>query len=258
MNDSIVFDQAADYYDRTRALPPDQQTMVTDLLARELSGRGRCLEPGVGTGRMALPLRERGVSIVGIDLSLPMMERLVQNAGGAKPFPLLRCDTTALPFSPASFGAAFLCHVLHLVPRWRDAAAELVRVVAPGGVVLVDLGGSATRLGRELHGEFARQSGQARPRPGVTDPRELDDVLAGLGAPLRAVHSLPFTITYTVNQALARFDTNQFSSTWRLEEATRRRAAAATRAWAERRWPDLDKAVTEDAAIVWRAYDVSR
>jgi len=57
------------------------QTQLADLLVAELDGRGRCLEIGVGTGRIALPLHERGVDLVGIDLATPMLARLIDNAG---------------------------------------------------------------------------------------------------------------------------------------------------------------------------------
>ena len=49
-----------------------------DMLDRlyELSGNGKVLELGVGTGRVALPLSERGVEIHGIDISPDMLEKL--------------------------------------------------------------------------------------------------------------------------------------------------------------------------------------
>lgn len=253
---SIVFDRAAEFYDQTRSLPPGIQTQVADLLFDELSGRGVCLEPGVGTGRMSLPLHKRGIPIVGVDLSLPMMQRLVDNAGGSAPFPLLRTDVTALPFSDGAFGAAFLCHVLHLIPRWRDAVSELARVVRPGGVIVVDLGGGAMRASKEVNREFARQSGQEQNmRPGVTNPADLDDAMAILGAPLQRTRSIPVLQTYTIDEVLARLESNQFSSTWRLDEATRVRAAAATRTWAEQHFGDVHAPRTEDAEIVWRVYE---
>ena len=53
-----------------------------ELLASELLGRGRALEVGVGTGLLALPLHEAGVSLAGLDLTPAMMARLVEKAGG--------------------------------------------------------------------------------------------------------------------------------------------------------------------------------
>lgn len=61
---SVRFDRAAEYYDRTRALPGDVAERQRDLLHRELRGRGTVLEVGVGTGRVAVTL---DVDVVGLD-----------------------------------------------------------------------------------------------------------------------------------------------------------------------------------------------
>ena len=42
----------------------------------ELAGDGRALELGIGTGRLALPLRRRGIRVDGIELSPAMVEQL--------------------------------------------------------------------------------------------------------------------------------------------------------------------------------------
>ena len=54
---------------------------VVELLA-ELAGRGGALELGIGTGRIALPLAERGVRVAGIDSSDAMVSRLRAKPGG--------------------------------------------------------------------------------------------------------------------------------------------------------------------------------
>ncbi len=54
---------------------------VVDFLA-ELAGSGRALELGIGTGRIALPLAARGVSVHGIELSEAMVARLRAKQGG--------------------------------------------------------------------------------------------------------------------------------------------------------------------------------
>ena len=48
----------------------------------QLAGKGRTLELGIGTGRIALPLAARGVPVHGIDLSRAMVERLRAKPGG--------------------------------------------------------------------------------------------------------------------------------------------------------------------------------
>jgi SAM-dependent methyltransferase len=54
---------------------------VVEVLAG-LAGGGRALELGIGTGRIALPLARRGVTVHGVDLSRAMVARLRAKPGG--------------------------------------------------------------------------------------------------------------------------------------------------------------------------------
>ena len=56
---------------------------VVELLA-DLAGEGAALEFGIGTGRIALPLVERGIRVAGIDSSEPMVARLRSKPGGER------------------------------------------------------------------------------------------------------------------------------------------------------------------------------
>jgi len=56
-------------------------TQVIDFLV-EIAGSGRALELGIGTGRIALPLAQRGVPVHGIELSQAMVARLHAKPGG--------------------------------------------------------------------------------------------------------------------------------------------------------------------------------
>ena len=49
-----------------------------------LAGDGPALEFGIGTGRVALPLAQRGVRVHGIDLSEAMVARLREKPGGKR------------------------------------------------------------------------------------------------------------------------------------------------------------------------------
>ena len=73
----------ADIYDALvgpRAAPSTDQAVA--LLA-ELAGPGPVLELGIGTGRLALPLAQRGLRVHGIDASEAMLARLRDKPGGA-------------------------------------------------------------------------------------------------------------------------------------------------------------------------------
>jgi SAM-dependent methyltransferase len=73
-------DRIADVYDRFHTLPEDTEAAV-DTLA-ELAGGGQVLELAIGTGRLALPLAERGLEVHGIDASEAMVAKLREKPGG--------------------------------------------------------------------------------------------------------------------------------------------------------------------------------
>ena len=76
-------ERVASVYDERLAgmFDPAVVEPALDLLA-ELAGDGRALELGIGTGRIALPLLERGVRVAGIDSSAAMVARLRAKPGG--------------------------------------------------------------------------------------------------------------------------------------------------------------------------------
>ena len=75
-------ERVAERYDESAAdmFEPAVVTPVVDVLAG-LVGDGAALELGIGTGRIALPLAQRGVRVHGIDLSGAMVARLRAKPG---------------------------------------------------------------------------------------------------------------------------------------------------------------------------------
>jgi SAM-dependent methyltransferase len=82
-DDGYFDERVAARYDESSAemFDPAVVDPVVDLLA-ELAGSGRALELGIGTGRIALPLAQRGVPVHGIELSNAMAARLRGKPGG--------------------------------------------------------------------------------------------------------------------------------------------------------------------------------
>jgi SAM-dependent methyltransferase len=73
-------DRIADVYDHFHTLPQDTEDAVAALA--ELAGGGPVLELAIGTGRLALPLAERGLEVHGIDASAAMVAKLREKPGG--------------------------------------------------------------------------------------------------------------------------------------------------------------------------------
>lgn len=74
-------DEVAARYDERSVATVEVVDAMVDVIAA-LAGDGAALEFGIGTGRVALPLAARGVSVSGIDLSEAMVARLRTKPGG--------------------------------------------------------------------------------------------------------------------------------------------------------------------------------
>jgi SAM-dependent methyltransferase len=121
---------------------PDVLGPTVDLLA-ELAGHGPALELAIGTGRVALPLRERGVEVYGIDLSPDMVGQLRAKPGGD-------IEVTIGDFATAQVGPVGDFTLAYLVfntignvttqdaqvATFRNAARHL----APGGRFVIEVG----------------------------------------------------------------------------------------------------------------------
>jgi SAM-dependent methyltransferase len=254
---SIPFDRAAEYYDETRGLSDEGVAWQTALLADEFGGRGRILEAGVGTGQVALPLAESGIAMTGVDLSRPMLDRLIAKAGGRIPFPLVLGDATRLPFPDHVFGGAVLRWVLHLVPTWRRLLAELVRVVEPGGVAVLQVGGYGGRRA-EIQERFGEVAG-VPPVPaglmwGATE--ELDEAMRALGATVRVLPTFHEEGRGSLDGYVRALGDGKYSWTWKADRDVVLRAAEEVRAWAEARWGPLAQVPEDPHEVAWRAYDL--
>jgi ubiquinone/menaquinone biosynthesis C-methylase UbiE len=258
VSESVSFDRAAEFYDRTRAITDETMAKNVELLTAELAGRGRVLEVGVGTGLLALPLHEAGVELVGLDLSAPMLAKLVDKAGGRPPFSLALGDATRMPFADAAFGAAYLRWVLHLIPTWRDALAEMVRVVSPGRVILVNLGAyGGERL--EIQRRFADLTGASVDPVGLGwgEFDTLDRAMERLGARPRELPEVHEAAFDSLADFLEGIEESRYSWTWDLPDDVRLGALAELRPWVEERFGPLDEPMTRPHATRWRAYDLA-
>ena len=114
--------------------------------ALHLGGRQRVLDvacgPGNFTSFFAGQLAGDGF-VVGLDNSVPMMERAVRDNSSARAV-YMRGDALDLPFNNRAFDAVSCFAALHLVPEPPGLLHEMVRVLAPGGRIAV-----MTTYGRE-------------------------------------------------------------------------------------------------------------
>ena len=113
---------------------------------------GFVLDVGCGNGSYLDELLARKCSAVGVDLS-PGMLTAAQAIGQ----PLVNADVTALPFPPGCFTTVLAPHMLYHVEDRESAAAELRRVLRPGGAcIAVTNGRDHMRALRDLIEEAVR------------------------------------------------------------------------------------------------------
>jgi len=142
-DDGYFDERVAERYDESAAemFDPSVVDPVVDLLV-EIAGSGRALELGIGTGRIALPLAQRGVPVHGIELSNAMAARLRAKPGGED------IGVTIGDFAATTvdgrFSVAYLVFntIMNLTTQaeqvacFRNVAAHL----EPGGCFVVEVG----------------------------------------------------------------------------------------------------------------------
>lgn len=112
--------------------------LVADALRQNLPPRGYLLDAGCGTGGMLSFLRQRVpcLEAEGIDAS-PIAVRYCRERGLEK---VRECRAEALPFPASEFDAVVSLDVLyHQCVEEERALGEMVRVLRPGGVLLLNL-----------------------------------------------------------------------------------------------------------------------
>jgi SAM-dependent methyltransferase len=142
-NDGYFDERVAARYDESSAemFEPEFLDPVVDLLV-ELAGSGRALELGIGTGRIALPLAQRGVPVHGIELSKAMVAKLREKPGGEE-IGVTRGDFATTTVD-GTFSVAYL--VFNTIQNLTSQAAQVAcfRNVAahlePGGFFVIEVG----------------------------------------------------------------------------------------------------------------------
>ena len=142
-DDGYFGERVASRYDESAAemFDPAVVDPVVDFLA-QIAGSGRALELGIGTGRIALPLAQRGVPVHGIELSKAMAARLHAKPGGKD------IEVTIGDFATTTvdgtFSIAYLVFNTIMNLTTQEAQVACFRNVAahlePGGCFVIEVG----------------------------------------------------------------------------------------------------------------------
>jgi ubiquinone/menaquinone biosynthesis C-methylase UbiE len=130
---SISFDRAAAIYDETRGGERRGQ-LTAEALAPLFAHSGLTLEIGIGTGLVGAAPQAAGRRVVGIDISIQMLQR-----AKGRGLSVARADGLALPFASGAVDDAYSVWVLHLVADPAAVVREVMRVLRPGGRYVMEL-----------------------------------------------------------------------------------------------------------------------
>jgi SAM-dependent methyltransferase len=157
-----------------------ERTALALLEHVDLQPQPHCLEIGCGQGALARLLVERyGAQMVASDydpVQVALARRRLADLDGPVTFRVV--DARDIPFNDAEFDALFSFGVLHHIPGgWREAVAEIARVLKPGGwFIFTDLVVAPRRspdeatvasAGSTGGDGVAGMPGRKRPKPGL-------------------------------------------------------------------------------------------
>lgn len=120
----------APYYDRVISLREPERLIRRIGLPVE----GSLLDVGGGTGRIARALNGLASQLILIDESLRMLQQAQGNSG----LGTICSYSESLPFPAGSFERVIMVDVMHHVAHQQKTAAELWRVLKPGGRLVIE------------------------------------------------------------------------------------------------------------------------
>lgn len=159
----------APIYDRVMA-PPDVGRLQGLL---DLPAAGKLLDVGGGTGRVAQALRGLVDEAVVLDESHRMLEQAL-----LKGLTVVQGQAERLPFADGTFARVLVVDAFHHLADQGQAAAELLRVLAPGGRLVVEEPNVEQAAVRVL--AFAERVALMRSR--FRTPAQVQEMLEAAGA----------------------------------------------------------------------------
>lgn len=142
------YDRAAVDYDQSRVAVGADAVLGAAVAAGIELGSARVLDAGCGTGAYSQAIAAHVAELTLVDASDGMLAEAKAKLGGAERVVVRRATLPDLPFEDAGFDLVMVHQVLHHLgdeegdgadwPGHRAAVAELARLVAPGGVLVVN------------------------------------------------------------------------------------------------------------------------
>jgi ubiquinone/menaquinone biosynthesis C-methylase UbiE len=191
---SLSFDPMVEYYDESRVFDRGSFAAAVSYLARRFPPHRyrRLLEPGIGTGRVAIPLAEQGYEVTGVDISagmLGVLQKRLAEQGGRLPISFQQVDAVCLPFPVNHFDMAVVVHLFYFIAQWRKAVDELLRVLKPKGPLILMHTGTGMEVPslNERYKEICAEHGCVIESVGAASTREVVEYLSERGCSVDSI-----------------------------------------------------------------------
>lgn len=266
MTDSELrpFDRVAKVYDQTRAMPPEAVAAIGEAIAsmlREVASAPHLFEVGIGTGRIAVPLAERGVRVTGIDIAPDMVARLREKRTDID---VAFAEAARPPFRDGVFDGALFVHILHLVPDPDATVRAAMATVRDGGWLI--MGGDDRSPGhrdeaeailgntiREITG--STNTGAARVERGIV---AFERACAAAQLPMELRVVAEWTSSSSGRELIDRLRARTFSQSWQIPEDKLEAVVAAVEPGLRALYGDLDRRVEFSRTFSLRTARVRR
>lgn len=206
----MSFDSMAALYEATRTVDGASLDSALDFLVERFppSRYGQVLDPGIGTGRIAIPLAARGYHVTGVDISEEMLSYLSKRLAEEPrciAVDFHRGDITGLAFPDGTFDMALVVHLFYFIADWRRAADEVARVVRPGGAIVLMHTGTGMEVPalNERYKQFCTERGCPIRPVGVASTQEVLNYYASRGLSAEQVRGRrQWTVRIRLDEAL--------------------------------------------------------
>jgi ubiquinone/menaquinone biosynthesis C-methylase UbiE len=248
---SLSFDSMAEVYDETRVFNKDCFSSVLDYLQERFppDRYNSILEPGVGTGRIAVPLAERGYKVTGVDISgrmLAVLQGKLAGSGQSLQILFRKADVLKLPFPDEAFSMAVVVHLFHQIEEWKRAVNEVFRVLGlDAPLVLMQTGvGAEIPFLNDRYMELCAEQGFPVEYVGVKSTRELVGYCESLGCSAEWIRNRwQWTAHNKIDRALNYMKSRAFSFTTFASEEIHLRAIGRLESELKSQFDSLDTKV---------------
>lgn len=236
------YNNIAHLYDRTRPLPEEIAQQIGDRILAFVRATPETIffEPGIGTGRIAVPIINRGYQYVGIDRSDNMMRQLVRKFSELPSYTtLIQARLEEIPLKDNLFDVVLTTHVLHLIPDWMKALKEIKRVLKPTGIYLA-CENLLTPHQRKLENRLREILSHYNPSIQINVEEDLKLapfgetlkwVLIEQGATVEQKTILKWNVTQTLQELLEIYTMRAFGVCWQVSEEEYTKAMTEFKSW---------------------------